>query len=95
MFTLKNSTQKNKRFVIDMGGMKHHFGSRNGKTFIDGRTDKEKLAWIARHNNDKGFNDKHSGIYYSRHLLWNNNTLKKNIDILEKKDNINIITTII
>ena len=91
-YILKKSNRKNKRFVIIMPdrGHRHDFGSDVGKTFVDGRSEKEKLAWIKRHKNDKGWNVKHSGIYYSRHLLWNTKDLKKNIKLLEKKDNIKI-----
>ena len=90
-YILKKSKRKGKRFEIDMGEMSHHFGSDVGKTFIDGRTDKEKEAWIKRHKDDKNWNNKHSGIYYSRHLLWGKfPDLKKNIKELEKKDKVKI-----
>jgi len=89
-YILKKSTRKGKRFEIDMNDMSHHFGSEDGKTYIDGRTNKEKDAWIARHKKDKNFNNKHSGIYYSRHLLWSEPTLKEAIKKLEKKDKIKI-----
>lgn len=90
-YILKKSDRKNKRFVIIMEGMKHNFGSDVGKTFIDGRTEKEKQNWINRHKTDRNYNNKHSGIYYSRFLLWGDNTdLKKNIKDLEKKDKVKI-----
>lgn len=90
-YILKKSGNKGKRFVIIMDNMKHHFGSDVGKTFVDNRTEKEKKAWEARHRQDKNWNNKHSGIYYSRHLLWGKHKdLKKNIKDLEKKDNIKI-----
>ena len=92
-YILKKSDRKGKRFLIIMPdrGHKHHFGSDVGKTFVDGRSEKEKEAWIARHRQDKGWNVKHSSIYYSRHLLWGKHKdLKKNIKDLEKKDNIRI-----
>ena len=89
-YILKKSDRKNKRFVIIMDNMKHHFGSDVGKTFIDGRTEKEKQDWISRHKNDKNWNNNHSGIYYSRYLLWNTPDLKKNIKLLEKKDKVKI-----
>mgnify|MGYP003647124311 CR=1 FL=1 len=74
-FILKKSNRKNKRFVIIMDKMKHHFGSDVGRTYIDGRTEKEKQVWI----------------YYSRHLLWGKHTdLKKNIKDLEKLLNVKI-----
>ena len=93
VYILKKSDRKGKRFAVIMEarGHKHHFGSDVGKTYIDGRTDKERDAWIARHRNDKGWDDRHSGIYYSRHLLWGEfPDLKKNIKALEKKDNVKI-----
>tara|TARA_R110000824_G_scaffold64670_1_gene168951 strand:- start:199 stop:492 length:294 start_codon:yes stop_codon:yes gene_type:complete len=90
-FILKKSNRKGKRFVIIMDKMKHHFGSDVGKTFIDGRTEKEKQSWIARHRVNKNWDNKHSGIYYSRHLLWGKHTdLKKNIKDLEKLLNVKI-----
>lgn len=89
-YILKKSDRKGKRFVIIMDNMKHDFGSSVGKTFVDNRTEKEKLAWEARHRQDKNWNNKHSGIYYSRYLLWNTPDLKKNIKLLEKKDKVKI-----
>ena len=91
-YILKKSDRKNKRFVIIMQdrGHRHDFGSDVGKTYIDGRTEKEKEAWIARHRVNKNWDNKHSSIYYSRMLLWTEPTLKKNIKALEKKDKIKI-----
>ena len=84
-YILKKSKRKGKRFLLDMGEMSHHFGSDVGKTYIDGRTDKEKDAFIARHKSDKNWNNKHSGIFFSRHLLWGKfPDLKKNVKELEK-----------
>jgi len=92
-YILRRSDKKGKRFDLVMPdrGHVHSFGAAGGKTFVDGRTPAEKKAWEARHRNDKGYNNKHSGIYYSRHLLWGKfPDLKKNIKALEKKDNIKI-----
>lgn len=86
-YILKKSERKGKRFEIVMPkfGHSHHFGSDVGKTYIDGRTDKEKAAWIARHEKDKGWNNRHSGIFYSRHLLWGKHRdLKRNVKELER-----------
>jgi hypothetical protein len=70
--------------------MKHHFGSDVGKTFIDGRSEKEKSNWIKRHSVNKNWDNKHSSIYYSRMLLWTEPTLKEAIKKLQKKNNIKI-----
>jgi hypothetical protein len=95
---LEKSDKKDKRFKVSMfnfDNMKdhsHHFGGKDAKTFIDSRSEKEKKAWFARHKDDKGFNNKHSGIFYSKNLLWGDNkSLKKNIKDLEKKLNAKII----
>jgi len=88
---LEKSKNKGKRFKVTMQNFpnikshSHHFGSDVGKTYIDGATDKQKKAWIARHSKDKGYDNIHSGIFYSRKLLWNTPSLKKNIDLLSKE----------
>ena len=89
-YILKKSNRKGKRFEINMIDHSHHFGSDVGKTYIDGRTEKEKQAWIKRHQNDKGWDSKHSGIYHSRFLLWNKPTLKESIKDYERKHSVKI-----
>tara|TARA_R110002020_G_scaffold325627_1_gene541243 strand:- start:185 stop:475 length:291 start_codon:yes stop_codon:yes gene_type:complete len=89
-YILKKSEKKGKRFVIIMDKMKHHFGSDVGKTYIDGRTEKEKQNWIKRHSVNKNWDNKHSSIFFSRMLLWTEPTLKKAIKALEKKDKVKI-----
>jgi hypothetical protein len=83
---LKESPRKAKRYrlVFDDASFVD-FGAKGARTFIDGRTQKEKLAWIARHKNDGGYNDPKKGIYYSRYLLWTETSLKKAVKSLEKK----------
>ena len=84
LYILRKSNRKGKRFEIIMHDHSHHFGSATGKTFIDGRSEKEKEAWIARHRMDKNYDSKHSGIYHSRMLLWNKPTLKEAVRAYEK-----------
>ena len=98
---LEKSNKKDKRLKVSMfnfPNMKDHshdFGGKNSKTFIDSRTKKEKEAWFKRHKKDKGFNNIHSGIFYSKNLLWGETkSLKKNIKDLEKKLNVDIVNKI-
>jgi len=98
---LEKSKKPNKRFSVKMKGFpnmkdhSHEFGAKDGRTFIDSRTIKEKKAWEARHKDDKGYNSIHSGIYYSKNLLWGDSkSLKKNIDKLSKKLDAKIINKI-
>tara|TARA_A100001201_G_scaffold110281_1_gene94322 strand:+ start:79 stop:381 length:303 start_codon:yes stop_codon:yes gene_type:complete len=93
VYLLKKSDRKGKRFVIIMDKMDHHFGAYPFKdgTFLEHKDLEKKKNWIKRHEKDKNWNNKHSSIYYSRHLLWGDfPDLKKNIKLLEKKDNIKI-----
>jgi len=93
-YILKQSSRKGKRFVMIMPSLnhRHDFGSDVGKTFIDHGDLKKKSAWIARHKQNKNWNNKHSGIYFSRHLLWaDSKNLNENIKSLEKKLNVKII----
>lgn len=91
-YILKKSGRKGKRFLITMPNFshKHHFGSDVGKTYIDHQDDDKKKAWYARHRNDKGWDNPHSGIYHSRKLLWTEPTLAKAIKKYEKEHNVKI-----
>jgi len=95
-YILKNSNRKGKRYLLEMPKYKHshHFGSAGGKTYIDHNDDKKKAAWIARHKKDKNYNNKHSGIFHSRELLWTEKNLNKSIKRYEIKYNIKIINKI-
>lgn len=84
-YILEKSPRKNKRFRIIMTDHYHDFGQKDGKTFIDNRTEKEKQSWLKRHQVNKNWNNKHSSIYYSRHLLWNTPDLKKKYKTFTKK----------
>ena len=91
---LTKSPTKGKRFRMKMTkptSHHHDFGSDVGKTYIDHKDVKLKKAWISRHQNDKNYNSKHSGIYHSRKLLWSEPTLKQAIAKYEKEHNIKII----
>tara|TARA_Y100000356_G_C11235498_1_gene277565 strand:- start:666 stop:956 length:291 start_codon:yes stop_codon:yes gene_type:complete len=90
VYTLQKSNRKGKRYFINMGDHGHHFGSKDGKTYIDHKNEDKKKAWKARHKEDKNYNSKHSGIYHSRKLLWEEPTLDKAIKKYEKEHNVKI-----
>ena len=46
---IKNSTRKDKRFMLELNGKKIHFGSPTGYTFVDGATEKTKENYLKRH----------------------------------------------
>jgi len=94
---LEKSKRKSSEYKITMdSGLStehvHHFGGKGAKTFVSSRTEKEKQNWINRHKKDKNYNQKHSGIYHARKLLWGpSKSLKKNIKIYEKEHNSKLI----
>tara|TARA_R100001463_G_scaffold25024_1_gene59488 strand:+ start:385 stop:678 length:294 start_codon:yes stop_codon:yes gene_type:complete len=90
-YILKQSPRKYKRFrIIFDDGKFVDFGADGAKTFVDGRTEKEREAWIARHKDDKYYNDKRSGIYHSRMLLWTKPKLREAIKEYEKIHDVKI-----
>jgi hypothetical protein len=72
------SKRKGKRFIVDIGDpttQRIHFGSKNGKTYIDHGDKKKRIAWKARHKKimkqgKPAYLDKSSPEFYSWHLLW-------------------------
>jgi len=93
IYTLKKSKRDDKRFVLIMEdlGHKHHFGLKGGKTFIDGRTEKERQNYIARHKVRENWDNIHTAGFWSRWLLWNKPTLTESIKDVEKRFNVKII----
>jgi len=91
-YILTKSNSANKEYKINMGDHSHTFGGKGAKTYVSGRSDKEKEAWIARHQKDKNWDNYHSGIFMSRSLLWGpHKSLNKNIKEYERKYNVKII----
>jgi hypothetical protein len=94
-YILKKSKRDDKRFVLIMEelGHKHNFGLKGGKTFIDGRTEKERQNYIARHKVRENWNKSgiHTAGFWSRWILWNKPTLQESINDVEKRFNIKII----
>ena len=97
IIVLQKSNLMGKRFRVTMSGFpnmaKHHhdFASDTGKTYIDHMDEKKKAAWIKRHSTNKNYNNKHSPIFFSRKLLWNEKTLARSIKKLEKQLNTKVI----
>ena len=91
-YVLEPSPRKYKRYRITFdNGEFVDFGADGAKTFIDGRTKKEREAWIARHKNDRYYNDKRAGIYHSRMLLWTKPKLKDAIKAYERMHSVKLI----
>lgn len=91
---LKKSSRKDKKFTAVMPGdgvaHKHHFGAAGMSDFTIHKDPKRKDNYIKRHAKRENWNDIHSAGFWSKHILWNKDTLNKSIKDTEKKYNLDI-----
>ena len=89
---ISKSTNKNKKFDVNIDGKKISFGAAGYEDFTIHKNPERKERYISRHVKREDW-DK-SGVktagYWSKHLLWNKDTLRKSIDDISKKHNLNI-----
>ncbi len=91
-YTLEKSKIKNKKFKIS-NGKTINFGDSRYDDFTLHKNPNRKKLYLARHKKRENWNK--SGIntagFWSKHLLWNKNTLNKSIKDIEDRFRINII----
>ena len=91
-YTLTKSKTKNKKWNIT-NGKTINFGDSRYDDFTLHKNPNRKKLYIARHKKRENWNK--SGIntaaFWSKHLLWNKNTLNKSIKDTEDRFKINII----
>ena len=84
---ISKSTNKNKKFDVVVDGKKISFGAVGYSDYTIHKDPERKERYIARHKKNEDWNK--SGIktagYWSKHLLWNKDTLTKSIDDISKK----------
>ena len=90
--TLQKSKSKNKKFKIT-NGKTINFGDSRYDDFTLHKNPNRKKLYLARHKKRENWNK--SGIntagFWSKHLLWNKNSLNKSIKNIEDRFRINII----
>ena len=64
------STRKDKKYMLYVNKKKVHFGQKGYSDYIEHGDKKRRRNFHNRFRNHKGYNDKTSGLYYSRMLLW-------------------------
>lgn len=68
---ITRSTRKDKKYAIKTDkGNTIHFGARGMSDFTIHKDEKRRKRFHDRFRNNKGYDDKTSGLYYSRKLLW-------------------------
>jgi len=91
-YTLSKSKSKNKKFKIT-NGKTINFGDNRYEDFTKHKDPNRKRLYILRHKKREDWTK--SGIdtagFWSKHILWNKNTLNKSIKNTENRFNIDII----
>ena len=89
---ISKSTNKNKKFDAVVDGKKISFGAVGYSDYTIHKDPERKERYITRHAKREDWNK--SGLktagYWSKHLLWNKDTLTKSINDISKKHNLNI-----
>ena len=79
------SRRKDKRLQATFPGRVVHFGSKGGSTYIDHGDPDVRAAWLARHAVNENWRDWRSAGALARWLLWEETTLRKAVDTLNRK----------
>ena len=91
---ISKSENKNKKYKAVIDGKKTiHFGHSSYEDFTTHKDKDRKQRYIDRHKKreDWGSSGVDTAGFYSKHVLWNKDTLTKSVDDLNKKfKNINI-----
>ena len=89
---ISKSTNKNKKFDSFVDGKKISFGAAGASDFTIHKDPARKERYISRHAKREDWEK--SGVktagHWSKHLLWNKDTLRKSIDDISRKHNLNI-----
>ena len=93
IYIIKPSTRKNKRYVVVMEGMQHHFGSTQYENYTDHGNDNRKASYLARHKTRENWDKSgiHTSGFWSRWLLWNEKSLVKSARDIEKRFGVRIV----
>ena len=89
---LIKSANKNKKFDVNIDGKKISFGAAGYEDFTTHKDPKRKELYITRHAKRKDWDKSEvkTAGYWSKHLLWNKDTLRKSMDDISRKHNLNI-----
>lgn len=94
-YKLEQSNRKGKRYKITTpDGKSIHFGSDQHENFTMHGDKTRRKRYISRHKKREDWTKKgiNSAGFYSKHLLWNKDTLEDSIKATEKKFKIKIET---
>jgi len=85
--TLRRSPRVGKKWLIECAdhNKKVDFGAVGYQDYTMHHDDNRKDNYIGRHETNENWNDWHTAGFWSRWLLWNEPTIEKSIQMIEKK----------
>ena len=93
VYMIQKSTRKDKKFIVVMHGMVHHFGQSGYDDYTTHNDQKRKDSYIARMNVNQDWSKGgiHTSGFWAKHILWNKKTIKGSTKDLQQKFGIKII----
>ena len=89
--TISKSKKKDKKFDVKINNKTISFGAAGYSDFTKHKDTERKQRYIKRHKANENWNK--SGIqsagFWSKHLLWNKDTLKDSLQDINKRFNVN------
>ena len=88
--SIEKSNRKDKKYKVELDdGKQYHFGLKNSVTYVEGASKQTRDAFLARHLNnplEKKLIENliPSPALFSVYLLWNTDSIDKNVGILNR-----------
>jgi hypothetical protein len=89
---IKPSNLKNKKFTALLNGKKIHFGAKGYSDYTLHKDTKRRDLYLDRHKKREDWTIKgiETAGFWARWLLWNETTIRKSINFLKKKFDLDI-----
>ena len=93
VYIIQKSTRKDKKFMVVMPDMVHHFGQAGYEDYTTTNNDVKKKSYIARMSGNQDWTKKgiHSAGFWAKHILWAKPIIRGSIKDLQRKFGIKII----
>lgn len=90
---LRKSNRRDKKYVVDVDGVRVHFGQRGAPDFTTTQDVERRARYIARHRKREnwGKSGKKTAGFWARWLLWNKGSIIQSKRDISKKFGINFV----
>lgn len=87
---IQKSTNKNKKFMVEIHGRTIQFGAANYEDFTTHKDEERKQRYIKRHEKREDWSNPLTAGFWSRWLLWNRPSLAESIADTNKRFNLDV-----